>query len=164
MQDTVKLKKALFGFSKTSVLEYITEISKNIDNKLFLKDNEIVKYKKNIEDLEKTIEELKKTISDFDEEKSKISQMYINAEERAEAIIKEADEKSELMLSEARKTIEKEKAAYIVEKAKIKEEAQKEIDATKAVHDELKSEISALQSRIKMTLNKFDSLLSDSIK
>ncbi len=164
MSDSIKLKKSLFGFKKHSVLDYISTVSKNVDDKLFLKDNEIKKHKKAIEELNATIEKLNKEIADFEEEKKKISELYIHAEEMSAKIIKEAEEKAQNLISDANSDIESKKEKFMAEQAEKRIEFDKELDSKKAIISSYKSEVRNLQEKIKITLANFDEILSDTIK
>ena len=182
MPDSVKLKKSLFGIKKSSVQEYISGVSQNIDDKLFLKDNEIKKLKKTIETLTGQNEELNKQIEGFKAEKDKLAQMFINAQETAEKIINEAKSKADGIISDAenKSLEEKDKAERIIadanenvklakeqaeaEQLRILREYEKEIEEKKAVVEKCKLEINSLQSKIKLTLKNFDDILSDIIK
>lgn len=164
MSDSIKLKKSLFGFGKHSVLEYINSVSKNVDDKLFLKDNEIKKLKKTIEELNSKIDSLNKTIDDFQEEKNKISALYIHAEETSANIIKEAEMNAQKMIDEANSEILSQKEKFEIEKENKISDLNSELEAKKAVISGYKAEIRSLKEKIKITLSSFDDILSDTIK
>lgn len=161
MSDSLKLKKSLFGFKKRSVLSYIDMVSKNVDDKLFMKDNEIKKLKKNIEDLKEQIKSLNGEIDSFKEEKNKLSQMYIHAEETSDKIIKEAEQKAEQMISDADSEILRKNEEFNSEHEKKKSEYALELENKKAQITACKSEIKCLQDKIKITLDNFEKILSD---
>ena len=101
MSSQIKFKRSLFGISKKPVVEYIESISKNIDDKLFKKDAEIAQLKKDIEILNMEKNALKKEISDFEEEKKKISDVFLKAEETARNTIEKANQDASNMLKPA---------------------------------------------------------------
>ncbi len=164
MSDSMKLKKSLFGFGKHSVLEYINSVSKNVDDKLFLKDNEIKKLKKTIEELNAKIDSLNQTILDFQEEKNKISALYIHAEETSANIIKEAEGNAAKLIENANAEILSEREKFAVERENKLNELNNELEAKKAVISGYKAEIRSLKEKIKITLSSFDDILSDTIK
>ena len=164
MSDSIKLKKSLFGFGKHSVLQYINSVSKNVDDKLFLKDNEIKKLKNTIEELNLKITSLNQTINDFEEEKKKISDLYIHAEETSANIVKDAEANAAKLLDEANEKIRIEKEKFALERENKLTELSNELEAKKAVISGYKAEIRSLKEKIKITLTSFDDILSDTIK
>lgn len=163
MSDSLKLKKSLFGFKKRTVLSYIDTVSKNVDDKMFLKDNEIKKLKKSIEEQNREIERLKKEINDFKDEKNKISEMYIHAEETAAKIIKDAEFKSTELLNETKNEVEKQKQDFEADKAHQIILLENELSAKKSQISACKNEVKCLQDKIKITLKNFDNILDDFI-
>jgi len=174
MSDSAKLKKSLFGFGKESVLDYINTVSKNVDDKLFLKDNEIKKLKKTIEELNQQIAGLQKEISDFQDEKSKLAELYIHAEETSARIKREAEEKAEKLVSETESDIasrreqfeneiETKKSEWERECESKRAELSKEIDSQKAIISGYKAEIRSLKEKIRVTLSSFDDILTNTV-
>ena len=164
MSSQIKFKRSLFGISKKPVVEYIESISKNIDDKLFKKDAEIAQLKKDIEILNMEKNALKKEISDFEEEKKKISDVFLKAEETARNTIEKANKEASEMLKKAQEDINLsfEKMRQDQQKESIEFDAK--ISEKRNELNNYKNEITYLREKIKVTLNKFDEILANSIK
>lgn len=164
MSNQIKFKRALFGVSKKPVVEYINSVSKSLEDKLFKKDSEITGLKKEIENLKNEMAALEKQIADFEEEKSKISEVFMKAEESAKAIVGEANDKAEALKRQAELKASETIANMEKEKERINHEFEVQINAKKTELSSYKSEINYLREKIKLTLNKFDEILENSIK
>ncbi len=81
-------KKSLFGFNNKQVLSYMDELSKDIEKKLRMKDDDIKGLKKELSQKENTISELEIKI---EEQEEKIASLI----EEHEKAIKTAEEKYE---------------------------------------------------------------------
>lgn len=164
MSNQMKFKRALFGLKKKSVNEYINSVSKSLEDKLFKKDTEITKLKKEIESLTNIKAGLEKQISDFSEEKSKISEVFMKAEESAEEIINEANMKAEALKRQTELKVRETLENMEKEKEKLNREFEIQINAKKTELSSYKSEINYLREKIRLTLDKFDEILENSIK
>ena len=153
MSEQIKFKRTLLGIKKKSVMSYINSVSKSLEDKLFKKDTEISSLKKEIEKLTENNEKLEKIIAGFEAEKEKISEAIMKADESAKKIVSEAEEKSKEILINLER-----------EKDKINSEFESRITAKKAELSSYKSEINYLREKVKLTLNKFDEILENTVK
>lgn len=164
MSSQIKFKRSLFGISKKPVVEYIESLSKNIDDKLFKKDAEIAQLKKDIEILNMEKNALKKEISDFEEEKNKISDVFLKAEETARNTIEKANEEALEILKKAQEDIDLSFEKMRADQHKETLEFDAKISEKRNELNNYKNEITYLREKIKVTLNKFDEILANSIK
>lgn len=164
MSQQIKFKRSLFGISKKPIVEYIESISKNVDDKLFKKDAEITQLKKEIELLNEKNASLLKEINDFEEEKKKISDIFIRAEETAKATVSAAESEAQKLISDAKIKVDETLCNLEREQAQRMAEFNAKIAAKEAELKNYKNEISYLREKIKVTLGKFDEILANSIK
>lgn len=164
MSDQIKFKRAFFGIKKKSVMAYINSVSKNLEDKLFKKDTEISSLKKEIEKLTQCNEKLEKQLAVFEEEKEKISEAFMKADESAKKIVDEACQKAETMLKDAEEKSKEILLAMEKEKEKMNIEFESRISAKKTELSSYKTEINYLREKVKLTLNKFDEILENTIK
>lgn len=164
MSNQIKFKRSLFGIKKKPVVEYIESISKSIDDKLFKKDAEIASLKKDIELLNMEKNALKKEISDFEEEKNKISDVFLRAEETARNTIEQATKDAETMLKEAEDKIKLSYEQMEQDQRNRSLEFDAKIADKQAELNSYKNEITFLREKIRVTLNKFDEILANSTK
>lgn len=164
MSNQIKFKRSLFGVSKKVVVEYIDSISRSIEDKLFKKDSEIIQLKKDIELLNEKNNALLKEIKDFEDEKNKISDIFIRAEETARNTMAEASKNAEQLLADTKIKIDEAYSKLEQEQIKIRADFDMEISKKEAELNNYKNEISYLREKIRVTLNKFDEILANSIK
>lgn len=161
----VKFRTAVMGFNKTDVKNYIEQITEEFQNKLREKDDELVKLRNQNKELKTQVEELTKKLEEqtkekpepkvepvveqkteekvnINEEKMKIADVLIKAQEKANSIIEEAKNK-----------------AY-EEKRKIEEAIER--DREKLV--DMKGEIKKLRDAVIETLRKFEVELNTHVK
>lgn len=164
MSNQIKFKRSLFGISKKPVVEYINSISKSVEDKLFKKDSEIAQLKKDIDLLNEKNAALIKEIQDFEDEKNKISDIFIRAEEAARSTVSEAEKKAEQLLNETKVNIDEAYKKLEQDQARIMAEFSVKVSEKESELNSYKNEISFLREKIKVTLNKFDEILANSIK
>lgn len=164
MSNQIKFKRTLFGISKKPVVEYVESISKSVEDKLFKKDSEIAKLKKDIDALNAEKAALQKEINDFEEEKNKISDVFLKAEETAKNTVSEAERKSELIMKDTENKVRESFEKMRQEQQRISAEFDIKINAKQSELNSYKSEINFLREKIKLTLNKFDEILENSTK
>lgn len=117
---------SLLGFNKTDVNSYIEKILKEFNDKLKEKEDEISLLKNENNDLKSRYQEVSTKVIQIGEDRTKISDVLIRAQEKAELIIEEANQKA---FEEKRKTdalleIEREKIVDAKSKLrKLKKEA-----------------------------------------
>ena len=153
MSNQIKLKRTLFGISKKPVVEYIDSISKNVEDKLFKKDSEIASLKQEIQKLIKEKEALEKEILTFNDEKGKISDVLLKAEESASSMLKEAEEKANETFEEMQKENDRLCAEY---EAKLNEK--------KSELSSFTSEVNYLREKLQVTLEKLDEIIGTTIE
>lgn len=164
MSSQLKFKRSLFGIKKKQVVEYIESISQNIDDKLFKKDAELATLKKDIEILKMEKAALQKEIDDFGEEKKKISDVFLKAEETAREMIDKATKNAEEILSDAENKVKESFVKMEDEQKQLTSEFNEKITAKKNELNSYKNEITFLREKIRVTLNKFDEILANSSK
>jgi F0F1-type ATP synthase membrane subunit b/b' len=133
---------ALFGFSKSDVNSYIEKILKEFDDKLKENDDEITALKNQNRELKAKYEELAKKADQINEDRNKIADVLIKAQEKAELIIEDA----RIQAMEEKIKIEQ----------LIEEEREKLVD--------IKQELKILKSEVVSTLKKYESQLGDMIE
>ena len=164
MSEQIKFKRSLFGISKKPVMAYINSVSKSLEDKLFKKDTEISSLKKEVENLNQIKENLEKQIADFEEEKSKISEAFMKADESAKKIVEDANVKAAEMIKEAEEKSKKVLSDMEKEKERLNLEFDAQINAKKSELSGYKTEINYLREKVKLTLNKFDEILENTVK
>ena len=160
----MKFKRSLFGVKKKAVVEYIDSISQNIDDKLFKKDTEIATLKKDIEILKMEKAALQKEISDFAEEKNKISDVFLRAEETARNTVETANKNAEEIIAKAEQQVKESFEKMEEEQREKTAEFNSKIADKQAELNSYKNEITFLREKMKVTLNKFDEILANSAK
>lgn len=130
------------GFKKADVNAYIEKILGEFDDKLKGKDDEIASLKNQTRDFKTKYEELCKKADQINEDRAKIADVLIKAQEKAE-----------LMLEDARQEAldEKKKLEGIIE-----QEKEKLVD--------IRQEMKSLKSEVISTLKKYENQLGDFIQ
>lgn len=111
---------SLFGFKKRDVNSYLEKMNKEYEEKIRNKEKEIADIKAQYRDVKSKYDELNSNINQLQEDRKKIANAIITAQEKAEAIIDEArrqaiDEKKKL---EQQVEVEKEKLVDIKQELK----------------------------------------------
>ena len=78
------------GFKKVDVNSYIEKILREFDDKLKEKDDEIVSLKNQSKDIRVKYEELTKKADQINDDRSKIADVLIKAQEKAELMLEDA--------------------------------------------------------------------------
>lgn len=130
------------GFKKADVNAYIEKILGEFDNKLKEKDDEIASLKNQNKDLKTKYEELSKRADQINEERAKIADVLIKAQEKAE-----------IMLEDAR-------LEALDEKKKLEEVIEQEKERLVDIRQEMK----VLKSEIVSTLKKYEGQLENIIQ
>lgn len=97
-----KFKKALFGYKKQNVNEYIAELSLKTQKMLNQRDDEI-------EDLKKANEELAEQVNTLTEKNNLVGEAILEAEKKAKEIIEAAKKDAEKVKADADAEVEKSK-------------------------------------------------------
>lgn len=133
---------SMFGFKKSDVNSYIEKILREFEEKLKEKDDEISALKNQSRDIRQKYEELAKKADQINEDRAKIADVLIKAQEKAE-----------LMLEDARAQAMEEKKRL---EEMIESEREKLVD--------IKAELKTLKSEVINTLKKYENQLSDIIQ
>ena len=133
---------SLFGFKKSDVNYYIERILKEFDEKLKDKEDEISSLKSQFRETKIKYEDLAKKSDQINEDRVKIADVLIRAQEKAELMITDAREQA---------IDEKKKLEHLVE-----QEKEKLVD--------IKHELKVLKSEVITTLKKYEIQLTDIAK
>ena len=159
MSTSLNLKKTLFGLKPSEVQAYLQSVSKEIEEKISYKIEEIEKLKKQNEQYSDQIKALQFKVDKAAQEKERIAEAFLKAENSANEIMHSAQQDAEKMVSEARgkanqiiSEAEKKVAEYQVEMDRKFKRQQMELEAQKR-------EILVMRENITRTLEKFDDTL-----
>lgn len=128
---------SLFGFKQSDVNSYIEKILREFDDKLKEKENEIADLKNQCREFRIKYEDIARKTDQVSEDRSKIADVLIKAQEKAETIVDEARTQS---LEERKKLsdlTEKEREKLVDIKQEIKFLKQDVIKVLKKYEDEL---------------------------
>ncbi|NLC68523.1 MAG: hypothetical protein GX754_07010 [Clostridiaceae bacterium] len=139
MPGEKRFRGALHGFNKDDVNQYIEKILQEFESRLKEKDEEILRLKNENRELRMKYEELSLKEQQLNEDRARIADVLIKAEENARLILEEA------------------KAQAIEEKNKIEELVENEKE--KLV--DIKGEIRTLRNNIVDVLKKYEVQLGD---
>lgn len=142
MSGEKRFGTSLFGFKKADVNSYIEKILKEFDDKLKEKDDEISDLKRQCKENFTKYEDSMKKVQIIEEEKNKIADALIKAQEKAELII---DEAKNTALEEKKKLDDM-----------IEEEKEKLVD--------IKEELKVLKSEVVSTLKKYEVQLNNLVE
>ena len=106
---------------------------------------------------------LLKEIDDFKEEKNKISEVFLKAEETAAITGENAKKEAEALVKDAMIKIDEANKQNEQEQKVKNAEFDAKIAAKQNELNNYKNEITFLREKIKVTLNKFDDILANSI-
>lgn len=127
----------LGGFNKTDVNTYIEKILREFDDKLKEKDSEIAALKNQSKDYRIKFEELSKKADEINEDRAKIADVLIKAQEKADLMVEDARTEA---LEEKRKLEDV-----------IEQEKEKLVD--------IRQEMKMLKSEVVVTLQKYEAQL-----
>ena len=101
MPGEKRFRTSLFGFKKSGVNSYIEKILREFDERLKEKDVEVVSTRNQMKEVKSTYEELAARAEQINEDRAKIADVLIKAQEKAEMMLENArgealDEKKRL--------------------------------------------------------------------
>jgi cell division initiation protein len=88
--DNVKIKKALFGYSKKGVNEFILQFNKETEDLLNLKQDKIDDLEAEVERLKGEIEKLNSLLAEEKNKSELVTMALVNAERKAREIVDDA--------------------------------------------------------------------------
>ncbi len=133
---------ALFGFKKQKVYAYIEKLNKECEEKIKAKEKEIADIKAQYRDIKSKYDELSTNLQQIKEDREKIANALITAQDKAETIINEAKQQA---INE-KKTLEK------------------QVEAEKEKLVDIKEELKVLKVEVVDKLKKYEGELSGIIK
>ncbi len=133
---------SFFGYNKKDVNSYLEKINKEYEDKLKIKEREIVDIKTQYRDMKNKYDEISTSLAEIKENRERVANALITAQEQAKNIIEEA------------------KKTAIDEKKKLEQQVEKEKE--KLV--DIKQELKVLKVEVVDTLKKYEGQLSDFIK
>jgi hypothetical protein len=139
MAGEKRFGSGLFGFRKADVNNYIEKILKEFDDRLKEKDDEISTLKNQNRELKLKYDDSHNKINQVNEDRTRIAEVLIRAQEKAEKIIEAAKEES---------LEEKRRLDQIIE-----QEREKLVD--------VKQDLKTLKSEVLITLKKYETQLSN---
>jgi cell division septum initiation protein DivIVA len=139
MPGEKRFRGALHGFNKDDVNQYIEKILQEFESKLNEKEEEIMRLKSENNELSKKYGELSLKEQQLNEDRARIADVLIKAEEKAQLILDEA------------------KAQAIGEKNKIEELIENEKEKLVDIKDEIRT----LRKNIVDVLKKYEAQLGD---
>lgn len=129
MAGEKRFGSSFFGFKKSDVNYYIEKILKEFDDRLKEKDSEIDGLKLQNRDLKSRYDELIRKMDQVSEDRAKIAEVLIKANDKAELIIGEARSKAYEEKKELEEMIENQRETLVDLKQKVKS-FKKDISAT----------------------------------
>jgi len=139
MAGEKRFRTSLFGFKKSDVNTYIEKIVMEFDGKLKEKDDEIFSVKNLYREFKQKYDDLSGKADQINEDRAKIADVLIKAQEKAEMIIEEARAKA----AEEKKQLE----------GMIEAEREKLVD--------IKEELKVLKAEVINTLKKYETQLNE---
>ncbi len=156
MEDKI-FGNAMFGFDKDDVNTYIEKIVKDFENKLREKEEEITLLKIQNKDLKKKNEEVTSKKEYATEDKDKIVEVLVSAQENAQRIVEEAEEKSRIEKVRLEKELNKETQRIFDQ---LKKDRQKV--------DDIREQLNSLRKQAKFVIKNFendiDSVIEEDLK
>jgi len=141
MPGEKRFRTSLCGFKKSDVNSYIEKILREFEDKLKEKDDELASLKNQSRDIRMKYDELAKKADQINEDRAKIADVLIKAQEKAELMMEDA----RVQALEEKKRLEQ----------MIEEEREKLVD--------IKAELKTLKSEVVSTLKKYENQLNDII-
>jgi cell division initiation protein len=139
MAGEKRFRDSLFGFNKSDVNLYIEKMLKEFDESLKEKDDEISNLKNQLKDIKAKCDELVNRSGQINEDRDKIAEVLIKAQEKAEIILEDARAQAMEEKTQLEKMIEQEKEKLV----------------------DMKKDAKALKSEIIKTLKKFEAQLEE---
>lgn len=137
-----RFRTSILGFKRTDVNTYIEKILKEFDDKLQEKDEQISALVNQVKDMKLRYGELAQKADQVNDDRVKIGDVLIKAQEKADLIIEDARNKA----------MEEKRRIEVV----IEQEREKLVD--------LKGEIRFLKSELTSTLKKYESQLNNMLE
>ncbi len=142
MAGEKRFRTSILGFKRTDVNTYIEKILKEFDDKLQEKDEQISALVNQVKDMKLRYGELAQKADQVNDDRVKIGDVLIKAQEKADLIIEDARNKA----------MEEKRRIEVV----IEQEREKLVD--------LKGEIRFLKSELTSTLKKYESQLNNMLE
>lgn len=136
-----RFRGAMFGFKKSDVNLYIEKLLKEFDDKLKEKDDEIASLKNQNREIRIKYEEIARKADQINEDRAKIADVLIKAQEKAQLMLEDAKSKA---LEEKKKLEEM-----------IEQERERLVD--------IKAELKTLKAEVVNTLRRYEGQLSQII-
>ena len=128
---------SLFGFKQSDVNSYIEKILREFDDKLKEKENEIADLKNQCREFRIKYEDIARKTDQVGEDRAKIADVLIKAQEKAETILEEARNQSHEERKKLSALTEKEREKLVDIKQEIKFIKQDVIKVLKKYEEEL---------------------------
>ncbi|MCX7842595.1 MAG: hypothetical protein N2489_05925 [Clostridia bacterium] len=138
MSGEKRFRTSFFGFKKSDVNTYIEKMLREFDDKLKEKDDDIASLKNQQRELRIKYEDLAKKTDQINEDRAKIADVLIKAQEKGQLIIEDA----RMQAIEEKKKLEE----------MIEQEKEKLVD--------IKQELKVLKAEVVNTLRKYEEQLS----
>jgi cell division initiation protein len=139
MAGEKRFRTKLFGFKKADVNLYIEKILVEFDDKLREKDTEISALKAQQKDLKFKYEDIMQKVDQINEDRAKIAQVLISAQEKADTILDDARAQSFEEKKALEGLVEKEKEKLVDIKSELKGLKQEVISTLKKYEEQLDS-------------------------
>jgi cell division initiation protein len=112
---------SLFGFKKKHVNSYLEKMNKEYEEKIKMKEKEIADIKLQYRDIKSKYDDMNTNIGQIKEDREKVANALITAQEKAETILDEARKQAidEKKLLEKQIEVEKEKLVDIKQELKV---------------------------------------------
>lgn len=136
---------AMFGFDKNDVNTYIEKMVKDFENNIREKDEEITLLKVQNKDLKKKYEEVSARKENSSQDKDKIIDVLLRAQENAERIIKDAKEQGRVEKEKLEKELNSEKQRIFEQ---LRKDKQKIVD--------VRQQLNALKKQAKIVVENFE--------
>lgn len=141
MAGEKRFRTSLLGFKKSDVNYYIEKILKEFDDKLKENEDEISVLKGQVKDFKFRYDDMMKKSDQINEDRAKIAEVLVRAQEKAELMIEEA----RVQAMEEKKKLE----------SLVEEEKEKLVD--------IKVEMKSIKTEIVSTLRKYESQINQII-
>ncbi|MGI6777608.1 MAG: hypothetical protein ACOX7R_06160 [Acetivibrionales bacterium] len=137
MPGEKRFRTSLFGFKKSDVNSYIEKLLREFDDKLKEKDGEITALRSQLREIKSNYEEIAAKAEQINEDRAKIADVLIKAQEKAELMLEDARIEA---LEEKRKLeeiIEQERERLVDIKRELKTLKTEAINTLKKYEDQL---------------------------
>lgn len=159
MSTSLNLKKTLFGLKPSEVQIYLESVSKEIEEKISYKIEEIESLKKQNEQYSDQIKALQFKVDKAAQEKERIAEAFLKAENSANEIVNSAQQTAEKMIAEAKAKADQMIRAAERKVAEYQSEMEREFRIQKMELEAQKRQVLVMRENITRTLEKFDDTL-----